>query len=157
MPHWLLGVSTVPRHFIPMWSKVGLFEAKNNQFDLFLIDWPRNLLEFIMQLAFLKVYRSLYNKIKIFPFLKQRFGIFQIQAPGNPDVAKHRLWSQHGILFNNQSRRFLNFLKQHFRSRRPQDILRSESIQVPIRRVARCLELQNVLRKENFWFCEKNF
>ena len=39
---------------------------KNDKFDLFYIDWPGHFLEFIKYLAFLKVYRRFYNKIKPF-------------------------------------------------------------------------------------------
>ena len=35
---------------------------------------------------FFKVYGSLYSKIQNFSFLKTEFGIFQFQAPGNPDA-----------------------------------------------------------------------
>ena len=40
--------------------------------------------KFLKQLAFVKVYRSLYSKTPKFFFLKTEFGIFQLQAPWQP-------------------------------------------------------------------------
>ena len=45
---------------------------------------------FMKYLAFLKVYRSLYSKIKTFSFFKTEFGIFKLQAPGNSECMSHR-------------------------------------------------------------------
>ena len=50
---------------------------KKTNLSYFWISWPRNFLDFINQLAIFK--------IKHFSFLKTEFGIFQLQAPGNPD------------------------------------------------------------------------
>ena len=58
--------------------------TKNDKFGLFCIDWPRNFTKFIKHLAFKKIYRSLYSKIKTFSVFKTEFGIFQLQAPGHP-------------------------------------------------------------------------
>ena len=58
-------------------ARFGLFEAKNDKFGLFYIDWPRNFFEFIKYLTFFKVYRSLYSKIRtFFRFLKQSWAFF---------------------------------------------------------------------------------
>ena len=48
----------------------------------FKIVWPRHILEFLKYLAFFKVYKVSIVKSQIFPFLKQEFVIFQLQAPG---------------------------------------------------------------------------
>ena len=56
-----------------------------NKFGPFLTGWPRNLRIFKVVGLFL-VYRSLYSKIQDFSFLRTEFGIFQSQAPGNPDL-----------------------------------------------------------------------
>ena len=39
---------------------------KNDKFGLFYIGWPGHFLEFIKYLAFFKVYRSFYSKVKPF-------------------------------------------------------------------------------------------
>ena len=59
-------------------ARFGLFEAKKWQiWPFFYIGWPGHFLEFIKYLAFLKVYRRFYSKIKTFSFFKTYFGIFR--------------------------------------------------------------------------------
>ena len=62
--------------------QVGLFEDKHDKFGLFLNSWPRNLLSSWPFCQ--KVYLV---KSKIWPFFKTEFGLFQLQAPGNPDLS----------------------------------------------------------------------
>ena len=47
-------------------SGLAFSRPKNDKFGLFYIGWPGHFLEFIKYLAFFKVYRSFYSKIKPF-------------------------------------------------------------------------------------------
>ena len=60
-----------------MVARFGLFEGKKWQICPFFIGWPGHSLEFIKYLAFFKVYRRFYSKIKPFFFFKTDFGIFR--------------------------------------------------------------------------------
>ena len=50
---------------------------KMTNLAFFYIGWPGHFLEFIKYLAFLKVYRRFYSKIKTFFLFKTDFGIFR--------------------------------------------------------------------------------
>ena len=54
---------------------------KNDKFGFFYIGWPGHFFEFIKYLAFFKVYRRCYSKIKTFFLFKNRFWHFSITSP----------------------------------------------------------------------------
>ena len=73
---------------------VGLFEAKFAKFGLFLDGCPRNFVEVIKYSDFFKSlglfigwpFFSKSSKIQNLAFFKTEFGLFQLQAAGNPGM-----------------------------------------------------------------------
>ena len=62
------------------------FSRPKKQMLPFYNRFASKFLRIYYEVGLLWVYRSLYSKIQNFSFLKTEFGIFQLQAPGNPGL-----------------------------------------------------------------------
>ena len=79
----------------PSWSclhqgcQVWPFQGQK-KLVFFLIGWPRNFLELLSSWPFLKSLYKFKLSNKNISFFKPEFGIFQLQAPGNPGLHTHK-------------------------------------------------------------------